>query len=115
VMATPNAGYALLNWTEGASVVSSSASYNFTASGNRTLVANFVLAQAPPLTISLTTTNALLVSWPWPSTGYKLQQNVAVGTTNWTDATNTVDVVVDRNQVIVAPLTGQGFFRLFHP
>lgn len=41
VNATPNAGYAFVNWTSGANVVSSSASYTFTASVNRTLVANF--------------------------------------------------------------------------
>jgi hypothetical protein len=43
VTATPAAGYAFVNWTEGGSQVSSSASYTFTVSGNRTLVANFAL------------------------------------------------------------------------
>ena len=42
VMATPNAGYAFVNWTEGGVQVSTSASYSFTASANRTLVANFM-------------------------------------------------------------------------
>jgi hypothetical protein len=41
VTATPNAGYAFVNWTEGGSEVSTSASYTFTVSGARTLVANF--------------------------------------------------------------------------
>ena len=41
VVATPNAGYSFVNWTEGGSAVSASASYNFTASASRTLVANF--------------------------------------------------------------------------
>src|SRR6185503_6291866 len=43
VSATPAACYTFLNWTEGGVAVSSSASYTFTASGNRTLVANFAL------------------------------------------------------------------------
>jgi len=41
VNAAANAGYTFANWTENSVVVSSSASYNFTANANRTLVANF--------------------------------------------------------------------------
>ena len=41
VTATANAGFGFANWTQSGSVMSSSASYNFTATGNRTLVANF--------------------------------------------------------------------------
>ncbi len=41
VIATPNAGYSFVNWTEGATTVSTSASYIFDISANRTLVANF--------------------------------------------------------------------------
>jgi hypothetical protein len=39
--ATPNAGYSFINWTEAGAPVSNSASYSFTATANRTLVANF--------------------------------------------------------------------------
>src|SRR5205823_4684667 len=41
VTATPAFCYRFVNWTEGASVVSTSAAYTFTASANRSLVANF--------------------------------------------------------------------------
>lgn len=41
--ATPNAGYSFSSWTQGGVVQSTSASYNFTLSSNRTLVANFSL------------------------------------------------------------------------
>jgi hypothetical protein len=51
VVATPNAGYNFVNWTEGGVEVSTSASYTFTASANRTLVANFV----PAGTVTITT------------------------------------------------------------
>jgi len=40
--ATPNAGYTFVNWTEGATVISTSSSYTFVVTANRTLVANFV-------------------------------------------------------------------------
>jgi uncharacterized repeat protein (TIGR02543 family) len=43
VTASPNSGYSFVNWTEGATTVSTSASYNFNIAANRTLVANFSL------------------------------------------------------------------------
>jgi hypothetical protein len=42
VIATQNSNYNFVNWTESGNIVSTSASYNFTASSDRTLVANFV-------------------------------------------------------------------------
>lgn len=42
VTATPDLGYAFVNWTEDAAEVSTSASYTFTLSGDRTLVAHFI-------------------------------------------------------------------------
>lgn len=44
VVATPNAGYVFVNWTEAGAPVSASASYTFSASANRVLVGNFALA-----------------------------------------------------------------------
>jgi hypothetical protein len=43
---------------------------------------------APLLSVSLTTTNTVRVSWPFPSTGFALQQNGAIDTTNWGSVTN---------------------------
>jgi uncharacterized repeat protein (TIGR02543 family) len=39
--ATPNSGYSFVNWKEGTTVVSTSASYTFNLNANRTLTANF--------------------------------------------------------------------------
>lgn len=44
VHATPTAGNRFVNWTEGGNVVSTNADYNFTASQNRNLTANFEAA-----------------------------------------------------------------------
>ncbi len=41
VNASPNSGYTFVNWTEGGVPVSTSASYSFTLTANRILVANF--------------------------------------------------------------------------
>ncbi|MDR2928984.1 MAG: DUF2436 domain-containing protein [Cytophagaceae bacterium] len=45
VVATANANYTFINWTEDGVAVSTNASYTFTVTGNRTLVANFLLRQ----------------------------------------------------------------------
>ena len=41
--ATANTGYHFVNWTDGNAVVSTDATYSFTVSGNRNLIANFQL------------------------------------------------------------------------
>jgi hypothetical protein len=41
VTATPNEGYTFTNWTENGNVVSNDATYSFTVTGDRVLVANF--------------------------------------------------------------------------
>ena len=41
VVATSNPGYSFVNWTEAGAAVSTNATYTFTASADRTLVANF--------------------------------------------------------------------------
>jgi len=43
LVATSNNGYTFINWTENGNVVSTSASYSFTVTGARNLVANFSL------------------------------------------------------------------------
>jgi hypothetical protein len=50
VVATPASGFSFANWTENGSIVSTSASYTFTASAARALVANF--SAAPTVTVS---------------------------------------------------------------
>ena len=52
VTATANSGYTFTNWTENGSVVSTQASYTFSVTSNRTLVANFQ-AQPQSYTISV--------------------------------------------------------------
>jgi uncharacterized repeat protein (TIGR02543 family) len=48
--ATANTGYTFVNWTESGSEVSSNPNYSFTATADRTLVANFTGSQTIPLT-----------------------------------------------------------------
>ena len=67
---------------------------------------------APPLRIFHTTTNTAVVAWPAPSTGFSLQQNPNLTSTNWTTVTNPVNIVGSENQVIFSPLAGNLYFRL---
>jgi uncharacterized repeat protein (TIGR02543 family) len=53
VTATANAGYTFMNWTENGTVVSTSSSYQFAITGNRTLVANYKLIPAAQFAVVL--------------------------------------------------------------
>src|SRR5205807_9287392 len=65
VTATASSGYGFVNWTENGTVVSTSASYSFTVSANRTLLATF-------------TSTACHIQWK-KLTGGPLQVIVQVG------------------------------------
>ena len=52
LVATPNLGYAFVNWTEAGIAVSAAASYTFTATADRTLVANFAVVPTYSVTTS---------------------------------------------------------------
>lgn len=92
VVATTNAGYRFANWTEGGGEVSRSANYTFTASANRTLVANFIrvyriTTSASPLAGGSTSggvfdSGASATVVATPSTGYRF--------VNWTEGSNEV-------------------------
>jgi hypothetical protein len=70
---------------------------------------------APLLTISLASTNTVIVSWPFPSTGYGLQQNTDLNTSNWTTPSETVtDNGTDRFIIVNSP-AGNRYYRLFRP
>jgi hypothetical protein len=53
--------------------------------------------------------------WPFPSSGFVLQQNSDLGTTNWVNVTNAANFVGGQNQVLIPPSAGNDFFRLYHP
>ena len=67
---------------------------------------------APLLSVSLTATNTVLISWPSPSTGFNLQQNGSLGTPSWVNVTNSPVQVGQQWQLIARPASGNKFFRL---
>lgn len=79
------------------------------------LIAAVQTPGAPHLRIFLTSTNTAVIAWPAPSTGFTLQQNPNLNTTNWIAVSNTVNVVGGENQVGIAPPVGKQFYRLAQP
>jgi len=52
------------------------------------------------------------VSWPWPSSGFVLQQNTNLAPSNWVTLSNVTAVV---NQAIVPQTNANNFYRLMMP
>ena len=67
---------------------------------------------APQLTIERVSPNSALVSWPDPSTGFVLEQNTNLTTTNWVAVTNPPVVVNGEKQSTVSPTVGNRYYRL---
>ena len=55
--------------------------------------------------------NNLILSWPWPSKCFVLQQTSDLTMPNWMDAQYPVNVVGNQNQVVIAQPMGNLFFR----
>ena len=110
VTATPAAGYRFLNWTEGASIVSTNASYNFTVSANRTLVANFIqtytISTSSSPTAGGTTvgggtydTGSSATVTATPAAGYRFSNWTEGGSSVSTSASYTFTVLANRTLV----------------
>ena len=92
----------------------SGGSYSVTG-GFWSLLATVQTPGAPTLRIRLISTNAAAVYWQWPSTGFNLQQNSSLNTTNWTSISETVTNDGTNNLILVSPPTGNRFYRLYRP
>lgn len=111
---SPNPGYTFVNWTEGGTIVSTNASYQFTISANRTLVANFtaipalqfaVLLSSSPSAGGTTTGAGTFVSGTSvtiaasPNTGYTFVNWTESGTIISTSSSYTFTVTAHRTLV----------------
>jgi hypothetical protein len=67
------------------------------------------------MAIAQTAPSAAVISWSAAFTGYTLQQNLNLATTNWTGMTNSPMPVSGRNEVGLSPLTGTRYYRLIGP
>ncbi|MCL4785936.1 MAG: hypothetical protein KJ070_03965 [Verrucomicrobia bacterium] len=70
---------------------------------------------APLLSIRLTQTNTVIVSWPSPSTGFTPQRSSSLDSPNWIAAPETITDNGTNKFIIVTPPAGNHFYRLFKP
>jgi len=70
---------------------------------------------APSLTIQQIAPNQVTVSWPSPSTGYILQTTTNQSLSGWTTASEPVNDNGTIKSVIISPMPGNRFYRLFKP
>ena len=112
--ATASDGYTFSNWTENGVVVSAVTNYTFNVTAARTLVANYALI---PLVLSPASAapGSLGFTWTTSATGWVLQESPDLSPGSWTNSTLNVATSGGQNSVSTSPLTGNKFFRLYHP
>lgn len=84
---------------------------------NRPRINDVFALQTPPptLKIQLTSTNTALVYWPYPSTGFNLQQSTNLTSPYWVTPSETVTNNGTINYILVNPGPGSRFYRLKSP
>jgi hypothetical protein len=80
--------------------------------GYWSLIAAVQTSGAPLLSIRVTAPNTVVVSWPSSSTGFVLQTNNNLATTNWNNYDGTVGDNGTVKSVTNSPPAGNLFFRL---
>ena len=120
IVATPVPGYRFVNWMDNGAVVSTNSSHTFNIGDvNRSLVANFVMAEVPtPIVISPSGNPgmAFAMEWSLVPAGWSLQESPDMSPGSWTNSTR-ADTPHDglHHVEIDAPAPEQRFFRLHKP
>jgi Divergent InlB B-repeat domain len=111
--ATAADGFKFTHWSEGGVSVNTDKDYQFTASVNRTLVANFI---AIPATGMHETENENEMEFEWPETasGWVLQESADLIT--WVNSTRQINISSGKKRARISTLNVPGvFFRLVKP
>ena len=66
----------------------------------------------PPVSVFCTVTNTVVVYWPSTVTGFGVQQNTNLGTTNWIPPEGPINDDGTNKFLVVTPQAGQCFYRL---
>ena len=82
--------------------------------GSSGLVESVSAFPAAPLLSVAQSNGFAIISWPSPSTGFALQQNTNLNTTNWVTPSETITDNGTNKFIIVNPLTNR-FYRLRRP
>ena len=105
VTATPNSNYCFVNWTESGTEVSTSPTYTFDVTANRTLVANFASTSASSIAVSGNSTScgntATLTASGLTGVTYKWYSDASCTNLVATGATLTTPVLYDNTTYYV--------------
>jgi len=74
-----------------------------------------VVPPAPQLNLRLSPTNTLVFTWTSATTGFRLQGNASLVTTNWVTLTNVPVALGSSNQIVLPAPTSRQFYRLALP
>ncbi len=85
---------------------------NYTLQGGFWGVAVAIQTEGAPLLTITKSGASVIVSWPSPSTGFLLQENISLGNTNWTDVAAVPADNGTTKSVTVTPPIGNKFYRL---
>jgi hypothetical protein len=88
---------------------------NYTIDGGFWGIIAAVQKPGAPLLSIMRSNNLAIVSWPSPSTGFNLQQNLDLNMTNWVTPSETVTDNGTIKFININPPTGNRFYRLFKP
>jgi hypothetical protein len=97
-------------WTERLRFLAPAQTLHFP--GARFYKARWLPPTAPQLSISLTSANTALISWPAAWTGFELQQNSDPDTATWITVAEAMEDDGTNKFVIINPPTGRSFYRL---
>lgn len=76
----------------------------------------YSLPPPPSLSICLTPTNTMAVSWPSPSTGWTLQENTnGLASANWSNSPGVIQDIGTNRVLIVDSPAGERYYRLIKP
>lgn len=77
-------------------------------------ITNFSFASVPQESIGISPASTV-ISWPGLISGYVLQENSNLATTNWIDVTNADNVINGQHQVVIPRGSANAFYRLKLP
>ncbi len=76
------------------------------------VISVFQTPGAPRLSMRLSPPGAVIISWPASSTGFELEENLDLRTTNWSKVLTTPVMVGEEKQIVVPGSIGNRLYRL---
>lgn len=108
----PTNAQLVASYGQGGQSLAVSRSYAYVAQSDTLGVYSFGGPTSPPLTISITLTNTLVLTWPTPAPAFALQQSTGLTGSDWSTFPDMPKVVNSKNQILVRTPVKPTFYRL---